>query len=132
VFNLRNFGAHGAARAKRLTLDQALTMWLLRSLTTALDSFWANDGDKRRHQHFAQAAITPLYTRGEPLFVRDVQRHLANGQMPGAALTHEATWRPRQPWEDQPPLGVMEELPTASPAATGTSDGVLLSAQPRR
>jgi hypothetical protein len=126
ISNLRNFGAHGAAHGKRLILDQALTMWLLRSLASALDGFWANDGDKRRHQRFAQATITPLYTRGQPLFVRDMQRHLAEGHMPGAALAHEASWRPRQPWENQPPLGVFVELPTASPAVTGTSDGYSL------
>jgi hypothetical protein len=72
---------------------------------------------------FAQAAITPLYTRGEPLFVREVQHHLAKGHMPGAALAHEATWRPRQPWEDQPPLGAMREVSVSSPARTGTPDG---------
>jgi hypothetical protein len=51
-------------------------MGLLRSLATALDGFWANDGDERRHQRFAQAAITPLYTRGEPVL----------------SATYSATW----------------------------------------
>jgi len=123
VYNLRNFGAHGAAHGKRLTLDRALTMWLLRSLTRALDDFWADNGDLRRHQRFAQAAITPLYTRGEPLFVRDVQHHLAKGHMPSAALAHEETWRPRQPWEDQPSLSVVKGVSNSSPPTTGTSDG---------
>jgi hypothetical protein len=41
VFNLRNFGAHGAAHGKRLVLDRALALWLVRSLATALDGFWA-------------------------------------------------------------------------------------------
>jgi hypothetical protein len=59
VFSLRNFGAHGAAHGQQLVLDQALTMWLLRSLSRALDEFWAVIGDLRRHQRFAQAAITP-------------------------------------------------------------------------
>jgi len=123
VFNLRNFGAHGAAHGKQLVLDQALTMWLLRSLARALDDFLADIGDRRRHQRFAQAAITPLYTKGEPLFVREVQDHLAKGNMPGAALAHAETWLPRQPWEDQPPLGVVKEISMSSPAVTGTPDG---------
>jgi hypothetical protein len=123
VFNLRNFGAHGAAHGKRLVLDRALTMWLLRSFATALDRFWA-----QRRRRAPAPALCPgrdhpaLYQRRAGL-VRDVQRHLANGHMPGAVLAHEAVWRPIQSWEDQPPLGVMEELPTASPTATGTSNG---------
>jgi hypothetical protein len=123
LFNLRNFGAHGAAHGKQLVLDQALTMWLLRSLSRALDEFWADSGDLRRHQRFAQAAITPLYTEGKPIFVPEVQEHLAKGNMPGAALAYEETWRPRQPWEDQPPLGVVKEISMSSPAVTGTPDG---------
>lgn len=123
VFNLRNFGAHGAAHGNRLILDQALTMWLLRSLARALDGFWANDGDQHRHQRFAQAVITPLYTRGEPILVRDLQHHLAKGHMPGAALAYEATWRPRQPWEDRTTSGVMRAVSVTSPAVTGTPDG---------
>jgi hypothetical protein len=123
VFNLRNFGAYGAAHGKRLVLDRALTMWLLRSFATALDRFWA-----QRRRRAPAPALCPgrdhpaLYQRRAGL-VRDVQRHLANGHMPGAVLAHEAVWRPIQSWEDQPPLGVMEELPTASPTATGTSNG---------
>jgi hypothetical protein len=126
VFNLRNFGAHGAAHGKQLILDQALTMWLLRSPRISTRRLLGQQRRQRRQQRFAQATITPLYTRGQPLFVRDVQRHLAEGHMPGAAPAYEATWRPRQPWEDQPPLGIFVELPTASPAVTGTSDGYSL------
>jgi hypothetical protein len=122
VSNLRNFGAHGAAHGKRLVLDGALTVWLLRSLARALDSFWADDGDQSRHQRFAQAAIIPLYTRGEPLFVRDVQNHLAKGLKPGAELDHEASWRPRQPWEDEQISGVVWPVRNSSAGATATQD----------
>jgi hypothetical protein len=59
VYNLRNFGAHGAAHGKQLTLDRALTMWLLRSLTRALDGFWASDGDQRRHQRSPRPRSPP-------------------------------------------------------------------------
>jgi hypothetical protein len=114
VRDIRNFGAHGAAHGKHLILDRVLTVWLLRSLARALDVFWADDGDRSRHQRFARAAITPLYTNGKPIFVREVQHHLAKGLMPGAELDHEPSWRPRQPWEGQAP-------PITSPALTGTA-----------
>jgi hypothetical protein len=59
VCDIRNFGAHGGSQGKRLTLDQVLSVWLLRSLAVALDAFWA-DGDQCRHECFARAAITPI------------------------------------------------------------------------
>jgi hypothetical protein len=120
VRNVRNFGAHGAAHGKQLTLDRVLTVWLLRSLARALDIFWASEGDLSRHQRFARAAITPLYTEGEPIFVREVQDRLADGLMPGAQLAHEATWRPPQPWETHQPVGIVREISNSSPAVTGT------------
>ncbi|HEY3036743.1 MAG TPA: hypothetical protein VGJ54_19055, partial [Streptosporangiaceae bacterium] len=86
----------------------------------ALDVFWANEGDQSRHQRFARAAITPLYTRGEPIFVREVHDHLAKGLMPGVQLDHEATWRPRQPWEEQTPSGTWTVVHTGGPAVTGS------------
>jgi hypothetical protein len=44
VREVRNFGAHGAFQGKQLTLDRVLTLWLLRSLALALDTFWTDDG----------------------------------------------------------------------------------------
>jgi hypothetical protein len=120
VRNVRNFGAHGAAHGKQLTLDRVLTVWLLRSLARALDVFWANEGDVSRHQRFARAAITPLYTEGEPIFVRDVQGRLADGLMPSAQLAHEANWRPAQLWEKPQPIGVVGRIFNNSPPVTGT------------
>jgi hypothetical protein len=122
VRSIRNFGAHGAAYGEHLILDRVLTVWLLRSLARALDVFWVKEGDLGRHQRFARVAITPLYTEGEPIFVRDVQRHLEKGLMPGAGLDHEASRRPHQPWEDHPPVGVVRMVPLSSPAVTGTPD----------
>lgn len=122
VRSVRNFGAHGAANDEHLTLDRVLTVWLLRSLARALDVFWADDGDQDRHQRFARAAITPLYTDGMPIFVRDVQNHLARGLTPGAELDHEASWRPRQSWEDQSPAGTFRLVWSdfSGPPVTGT------------
>jgi hypothetical protein len=122
VRGVRNFGAHGAAHGKHLILDRVLTVWLLRSLARALDVFWVKESDLGRHQRFAGAVITPLYTEGRPIFVRGVQRHLKKGLMPGAGLDHEASWRPRQPWEDHSPAGVVRMVPLSSPAVTGTPD----------
>jgi hypothetical protein len=122
VRSIRNFGAHGAAHDEHLILDQVLTVWLLRSLARALDEFWVKEGDLGRHQRFARAAITPLYTQGKPIFVWDVQHHLEKGLMPGARLDHEAGWRPEQPWEDHSPMGVVRMVPLSSPAVTGTPD----------
>jgi hypothetical protein len=122
VRELRNFGAHGAAHGEHLILDRSLIVWLLRSLSGALDAFWVDDGDQRRRECFARAAIIPLYTEGKPIFVHNVQHHLANGLMPGAELDHEASWRPRQPWEDHTPRGVVRVVSLSSPAVTGTSD----------
>jgi hypothetical protein len=124
VRNIRNFGAHGAAHGKQLTLDRLLTVWLLRSLAQALDTFWADGGDGSRHERFTRAAITPLYSEGEPIFVRKMQDHLAQGLMPGAELDHEASWRPQQPWEDQLRVGVVRAIPVdpSGPAVTGTPD----------
>ncbi|SRR6266542_963330 len=120
--DIRNFGAHGAVHRKPVTLDRVLTVWLLRSLSQALDAFWAGGGDGRRHQCFARARIIPLYTEGKPLFVREVQEHLAKGLMPGAKLDHETSWLPRQSWEDQSPAGAFRLvfLDNASPPVTGT------------
>jgi hypothetical protein len=87
VCNVRNFGAHGAAPGKHLALDRVLTVWLLRSLARALDIFWINEGDRRRHECFARVAIIPLYTEGKPIFVRDVQHHLAKRLMPERSWT---------------------------------------------
>jgi hypothetical protein len=82
-------------------------------------------------RHSAETlAITPLYTKGKLLFVQDVQDHLTKGNMPGAALAYEEIWRPRQPWEDQPRLGVVEEISMSSPAVTSTPDGYPVQAQP--
>jgi hypothetical protein len=122
VRSIRNFGAHGAAHDEHehLILDRVLTVWLLRSLARALDVFWVKEGDLGRHQRFARAAITPLYTEGKPIFVRDVQHHLEKGLTPGARLDHEASWRPHQPWEHHPPAGVVRMVPLSSPAVTGT------------
>jgi hypothetical protein len=120
--SVRNFGAHGAAQGKHPILDRVLTVWLLRSLARALDVFWVKEGDLNRHQRFARAAITPLYTEGKPIFVRGVQHHLEQGLMPGAGLDHEASWRPHQSWEDHPPTGVVRMVPVSSPAVTGIQD----------
>jgi hypothetical protein len=122
VRSVRNFGAHGAAHDEHLILDRVLTGWLLRSLARALDVFWVKEGDLGRHQRFARAAIIPLYTEGKPIFVRDVQRHLEEGLMPGARLDHDASWRPQQPREDHSPAGVVRMVPLSSPAVTGTPD----------
>ncbi len=67
-----------------------------------------------------QQRAADLAGRGEPIFVRDVQHHLAKGLMPGGELDHEASWRPRQPWEEQTPSGVWRFVPTGGPAATGS------------
>jgi hypothetical protein len=121
VRSVRNFGAHGAAYGKHLTLDRMLTVWLLRSLAQALDVFWTDDGDQRRHQNFSRATITPLYTNGKPIFVHEVRDHLAKGLMPGAKLDYEASWRSRQSWEDQaPPGAAWRFIPITSPPTTGT------------
>jgi hypothetical protein len=122
VREVRNFGAHGGSHGKRLTLDQVLTMWLLRSLAVALDAFWADDEDQCRHESFARAAITPLYSEGEPIFVCQVQRHLAQGLRLGEELDHQSSWRPSQPWEEQSAAGGRTFISTNTPAATGTPD----------
>ena len=122
VREVRNFGAHGASQGKQLTLDRVLTVWLLRSLSLALDAFWADDGDRSRHQCFARAAITPLYSMGEPLFVRQIQEHLRQGLGLGEALEHEGSWRPSQPWEEQSPTGGWRFVLTSAPEVTGTPD----------
>ncbi len=121
VRDIRNFGAHGTVHRKHVTLDRVLTVWLLRSLARALDAFWASGGDRHRHQCFARVPITPLYTEGEPLFVREVQDHLAQGLMPGEKLDYEVSWRPLQSWEDQPTADAFRVVfLNASPAVTGT------------
>jgi len=122
VREVRNFGAHGGSRGKRLTLNQVLSVWLLRSLAGGLDAFWTDDGDRCRHECFARAAITPLYSGEEPIFVRQVQHHLAQGLRLGEELDHESNWRPSQPWEEQSPEGGWKVISTSAPTVTGTPD----------
>jgi hypothetical protein len=122
VREVRNFGAHGAFQSRKLTLDRVLTVWLLRSLALALDAFWTDNGDRCRHQCFARAAITPLYSEGEPIFVRSVQHHLAEGLRLGEKLEHEKSWRLPQPWEEQSPAEGWTFVSTSAPAVTGTPD----------
>jgi hypothetical protein len=100
IVGLRNFIGHGAASARPgMSFTKELTARLLQLLALALNRFWQVDhGAEDRFSRFARAEITPLVTviegRHEPVYVRDVQRLLASGVMPGDRLDHEASWRP--------------------------------------
>jgi hypothetical protein len=100
IIDLRNFLGHGAASSiPGMTFTEELIIRLLQLLALALNRFWKVDEvSEVRLTRFAQAEISPLVTviegRREAVYVRDVQRLLQNGVMPGDRLDHEASWRP--------------------------------------
>jgi hypothetical protein len=100
IVELRNFLGHGAASAKPgMTFTRELSVRLLQLLALALNRFWQMDEEAEdRLTKFAQAEISPLVTtiegRLEPVYVRDMQRLLASGVMPGDRVAHEKYWRP--------------------------------------
>jgi hypothetical protein len=89
IVDLRNFLGHGAASAKPgMTFTKELTIRLLQLLALACNRFWQADEDAEdRLTKFAQAEISPMVTsiesRLESVYVRDMQRLLASGVMPG-------------------------------------------------
>jgi hypothetical protein len=97
--DLRNFLGHGAASAKPgMTFTRELTIRLLQLLALAMNRFWQVDYDSEDGlTKFAQAEISPLVTvlegRHEPVYVRDIQRLLASGVLPGDHIDHEESWR---------------------------------------
>jgi hypothetical protein len=99
IVDLRNFLGHGAASSKPgMTFTRELIVRLLQLLASALNRFWqANEDAEDRLTKFARAEISPMVTstegRVEPVYVRDVQRLLASGVMPGDRLDHEESWR---------------------------------------
>jgi hypothetical protein len=99
IVDLRNFLGHGAASSKPgMTFTRELIVRLLQLLALALNRFWKVDEDSEdRLTEFAQAEISPMVTnikgRVEPVYVRNVQRLLASGVMPGDRLDHEESWR---------------------------------------
>jgi hypothetical protein len=100
IIKLRHFLGHGAASAKPgMTFTRELMIRLLHLLALAFNRFWqVNEDSEDRLTKFAQAEISPLVTlidgRLEPVYVRDMQRLLASGVMPGDRLDHEESWRP--------------------------------------
>jgi hypothetical protein len=99
IVNLRHFLGHGAASARPgISFTKELTIRLLQLLALALNRFCKADEDSEdRPSKFAQAEISPMVTfiegSPEPVYVRDVQRLLASGAMPGDRLYHEESWR---------------------------------------
>jgi hypothetical protein len=99
IVEIRNFLGHGAASAKPgMTFTRELTIRLLQLLALALNRFWQMDEESEdRFRKFAQAEISPMVTliegRQEPVYVRDIQRLLASGVMPGDHIAHEGFWR---------------------------------------
>jgi hypothetical protein len=81
-----------------MTFTRELMIRLLQLLVLALNCFWQVDEDSDdRLTKFARAEISPMVTRiegrQEPVYVRDVQRLLASGVLPGDRLDHEESWR---------------------------------------
>jgi hypothetical protein len=116
IVSLRHFLGHGAATARPgMSFTKELTIRLLQLLALALNRFWQADEDSEdRLTKFAQAEISPTVTniegRLEPVYVRDVQRLLASGVLPGDRIDHEESWRPFR----------SVRVETASPYATGS------------
>jgi hypothetical protein len=117
IIKLRHFLGHGAASAMPgMTFSRELMIRLLQLLALALNRFWRIDVDEdseERLSRFARAEVSPMVTviedQLEPVYVRDVQRLLASGVMPGDRLNHERSWRPLR----------SVRVSTTSPYATG-------------